>query len=146
MPLVLPTEGGPGIGDILQTASVVLAANVTTTSITYVDLLSITLTTYGGSSLEVYASFATSNAVDNAATGQDFIQITIDGVSLEEVGSEQWPVTETGAIYKETAVLTAGSHTVKLQWHTQTGGTLRCSASTLTRPEHASLMVVETSR
>ena len=145
MPLKPPTGGGAGSGDILQTASAVLAADSTTTSVTYVDLLSLTLTTAGGTRLEVYASFATSNAVDNALGGQDYLQLTIDGVKLVEGGNEQWTVTESGMITGLTSYLTDGSHTVKLQWRTTAGSTLRCSASTLTRPEHASLMVIETS-
>jgi hypothetical protein len=131
--------------DILQTASAVLASDATTTSTTYVDLLSVTVTTAGGTSLECYCSFSTSNATDDAGTGQDFLRLTIDGVQLSEAGAEQWPVSETGAICRKTPLLDAGSHTVKLQWKTQAGHTFRCSASSLTRPEHASLVVVETS-
>ena len=146
MPLRNPIGGGAGAGDILQTASAVLAADSTTTSVTYVDLLTVSITTYGGSSLGIYATFSTSNSVDAAGTGQDYLQITLDGTSLQQAGAEQWPVSETGAIFYETGVVDAGAHTVKLQWRTSSGGTLRCSASSLTRPEHASLMVIETSR
>jgi len=138
------TPGEPGNAiDIQQTASVVLAADVTTTSTTYVDLLSLSITTYGGSKLEIYSSFSLSNALDNAGAGQDSLRITIDGIQLQSSGSEQWTVTETGAIFCLTDILTEGPHTVALQWRTQAGATLRCSAGTLTRPEHASLVVVE---
>lgn len=146
MPLLNPIDGGAGSGDILQTASAVLAVDATTTSVTYVDLLSVSVTTSGGSSLEIYASFSTSNAVDAAGTGQDALQITLDGTALQQAGAEQWPVSEIGTISYKTGVVTAGSHTVTLQWKTQAGSTLRCSASTLTRPEHASLVVMEVSR
>lgn len=146
MPLLNPIGGGAGSGDILQTASAVLAADATTTSVTYVDLLTVNITTSGGSSLEVYASFSTSNAVDAAGTGQDSLQITLDGVALQQMGAEQWPVSEGGAVCYETGVVTAEAHVVKLQWRTLAGGTLRCSASTPTWPEHASLVVLEVAR
>jgi hypothetical protein len=131
--------------DIIQTISTVLAADTTTTSTSYVDLISLSITTVGGTSLEVYASFSCSNAVDNAAAGQDGFAVVVDGTVLLQTGNEQWTVTEGGAIFVKTGMLTAGSHSVALQWKTQAGGTLRCSASSLTRPEHASLVVLETS-
>lgn len=141
----MPYRVWPGYpGDVIQTASSVLASDVTTTSTTYTNLLSVTVTTSGGSCLEIYSSFSLSNGVDNAATGQDFLRITVDGIQEIESGSEQWTVSEGGAMYFKTDILTPGSHTIALQWRTQAGMTLRCSASTLTRPEHASIMILET--
>lgn len=129
----------------MQTASALLAVNTTTTSITYVDLLTVTLTTVGASRLEIYASLSTSNAVSRAGTNQDYFRLTVDSTVLIEGGSEQWTVTEASALFCVTDVLSAGSHTVHLQWCTDTGGTLRCSAGTIVaQPEHASLVVVET--
>jgi hypothetical protein len=135
-----PTEGG-----IVKTASALLGAAATTTSITYVDLLTLAITTGGDSRLEIYASFAVSNAVDRAGTDQDYLRVMIDSTVLAETGSEQWPVTEAGALFVVTGVLAAGSHTVYLQWRTTTGGTLRCAANTIAaQPEHASIIVIET--
>jgi hypothetical protein len=131
--------------DIIKTASTVLATDATTTSTIYVILIYLRITTIGGTFLEIYASFAASNAIDNAGSGQDGFAVAVDAPVLLEAGSEQWTVTEGGAIFVKTPMLTAGSHMVSLQWKTQAGGTLRCSASSLTRPEHASLVVVETS-
>lgn len=133
-----PTPGG-----IVQTASTVLGSATTTTSTSYVDLITVPITTGGSSRLEIYASVSTSNAVSRASTNQDYFRLVIDSTQLIEGGSEQWTVTESGALFAVTDVLAAGAHTVRLQWHTDTGGTLRCNAGAAP-PEHASLVVVET--
>lgn len=135
----------PEAGGIIKTASALLAANTTTTSVAYVDLLTCAITTGGNSRLEVYASFATSNAADRAMTDQDYFQIAVDATVLAQGGSEQWPVTESGALFAVSGVLAAGAKTVRLQWRTTAGGTLRCSAGTIVaQPEHASIVVIET--
>jgi len=135
----------PEAGGIVKTASARLTVNTTTTSVTYVDLLTCAITTGGSSRLEVYASFATSNAADRAGTDQDYFQITVDATVLAQGGSEQWPVTESGALFAVSGVLAAGAKTVRLQWRTTAGGTLRCAGGTiLTQPEHASIVVIET--
>lgn len=135
----------PVSGGIVQTASALLGAAATTTSITYVNLLTLAITTGGDSRLEIYSSFATSNAVSRALTDQDYLRILIDATVLAETGGEQWPVTEAGALFVVTGVLSAGAHTVYLQWKTTTGGTMRCAANTIAaQPEHASIIVIET--
>ena len=135
----------PEVVGIMQTASALLAVNTTTTPITYVDLLTVTLTTMGATRLEVYASLSASNTMSRAATNQDYLRLTVDSTVLTSGGNEQWPVTEASALFCVTDVLSAGSHTVHLQWHTDTGGTLRCSAGTIAaQPEHASLVIIET--
>jgi hypothetical protein len=133
-----PTEGG-----IVQTASNVLGTDATTTSTSYVNLLTVTLTTVGSTRLEVYASYALSSTTDHA-TSQDFLRLYLDGTTeLAVGGNEPWTVTESGALFVMTGFLSAGSHTIALQWHTQAGYTMRCRAATGTT-EHASIVVIET--
>jgi hypothetical protein len=144
MPLRIP-EDGYGIGDIIKTASAVLSTDSTSTSTSFVNLLTVDITTMGGSKLEIYATYSLSNAVDNASAGQDAVQLMVDSTVLQQAGSEQWTVSESGAMFVMSDELAAANHTVALQWRTQAGETIRCSASTLTRPEHASIIVLETS-
>jgi len=132
----------PSGGGIIQTASAVLAVATTTTSVTYVDLLTLAVTTGGSSRLEIYASFSTSN--NGGSGGQDYLRLTVDGVEVQKMGAEQWTVIEGGAIFFVTDVLSAAAHTIALQWHTTTGRTLRCNPTSTTRPEHASIMAIET--
>ena len=146
MPLLVPDYDGYGVGDIIQTAYATLLTDATTTSTSYVDLVTLSVTTIGGSSLEIYATYSVSNEVNNATSGADSLCVTIDGTQLLKARNEQWRVSESGAIYAMTDELAAGSHTVALRWKTQSGKTFRCSAQTLTRPEHASVVVIEIMR
>lgn len=140
MPLYPPPVAGTT--DILQTASAVVSTNATTTSATYADLLSITLTVSAGSSLDVYASFC----ADNSSYGTPlFMQIIVGATVLAATSLCQYAHPEIGQLYKNTGVLSAASYTVKLQWKTASG-TARCTALSLAQPEHASLVVMELGR
>jgi len=140
VPLYPPST--PGTTDILQTASAVLATNATTTSQTYVDLLSITLTVSAASSLDVYASFC----VDGSSSGDAVsMQLIIGTTVLAATSLSSFSRPEIGQLYKNTGTLSAASYTVKLQWKVA-AYTASCTALSLTQPEHASLVVIELGR
>lgn len=99
---------------LVQTASTSIAADTTTTSTTFVDLITIVLTT-GANKLLVRAMGAASNTNANR---DSFFRLTVDGTSIGG-GSGRSPSANAAtafAIEFKTATLTAASHTVKLQW------------------------------
>ena len=122
-----------------QSINLTLAVDTTTTSVSYVTLLSQVIGTLGNSSLLIRASFSTSDTA-SLSTG-NFYRVTVDGTVYGYAGQEIFTCAQAGAICVKTGVLTADSHTVTLDWHTQTGNTLRCRP--VTQPEHASLMISE---
>jgi hypothetical protein len=107
-----------------------------------VDLISVPITTAGGSKLFISASFAATPT--GAAVAGDF-QLTLDGTPLSGAGlfmNVSQP--ESGAIVFEATGLGAGAHTVALQW--RSGSALlgiRIRPVTAPGTEHASLYVQE---
>jgi hypothetical protein len=131
-----PPNSGSGA---LQTPTVSLTVDTTTTSTTYVTLLTLVVGTSGNSSLLLQASFSTSDSASQN-TG-NFFRVTVDGTVYGYAGAEIFTCIQSGGICQKTGVLTAGSHTVTLDWHTSTGNTLRCRPAT--QAEQAYLSAIE---
>jgi len=136
--------GAPGFGVVIQTKAIKLAADQTTTSTSFVDLVGASVTlTIGANPVIIMASVSASIS---AANNGYQIEIDVDGSPEGAAGEDaktankQSTTTYTG----KTAVLTAGAHTVKIRWRTS-GGTLQCRPSTNPTLEHASLVVMEVS-
>jgi hypothetical protein len=104
-----------GASTLLQTSLLSVAADTTTTSTTFVDLLSITLTT-GANKLLIHAAGAISNAGANVNMK---LRLLVDGVSIGGIQLRS-PAAAigTGFALVDKVTVTAGSHTVKLQWLT----------------------------
>lgn len=135
MPLFPPSDG---IG-ALQSVCVALAVDATTTSASYVNLLSQTIGTGGASALLIRATASTSDS-GSLSTG-NFFRVTVDGAVVGYFGSEIFTCIQSSGLSVKTGALAAGSHVVNLDWHTQTGNTLRCRPATA--EEQASLVITE---
>lgn len=125
---------------LLQTAFTEIVSDTTTVSASFVDLLTLTISTDQGSTVEMHFTISASNS----AAGADLqCQILIDGVA--QLATHLRTIDATGAqsagIRFKSAVLAVGSHTFKAQWLTSTG-TARVRPHT-TVIEHASLLVKE---
>jgi hypothetical protein len=134
VPLVDPVK-------LVQTAFTELTSNTTTTSGTFVDLLTLTITT-GANAVLVHFSVSVNNN-DLFAQQQQQFQLLVDGVatrgcSVRSINSNH--ANSGGLVYK-TGVLTAGSHTFKIQW--LTGGSTAQIRPVATATEHASLILKE---
>ncbi len=136
---------------VLQTAGAKVTADQTTASspiTALVDLVgaSITITTQAGTKLLINVSYSISN---NSALGsQNRIALVIDGVVEPGVNSVfQSPLisnfTQGGSITTLKTGLSAGSHTIKLQW-ANSAGTTQCRPTTAApNTEHASITIME---
>jgi hypothetical protein len=121
-----------------QTSFAEITSDTTTTSLTYVDLLSVTITTIAGN-ISIYAS-ASGDNTNNARLSK--YRIMIDGVADRGFVANVSPsLPDSGAIVLRRAV-TAGSHTIKLQWATS-ANTARIRPITNPDTDHASLLVEE---
>jgi hypothetical protein len=125
---------------LLQTAFSEITADTTTTSASFVDLLTVTLTT-GANSLLIMAAANISNASANVNVQ---VRVTLDGVAQR--GSLTRSPSASGcqavAITLKRTV-SAGSHTIKVQWLTASS-TAQCRPITAAvDKEHASLLVQE---
>mgnify|MGYP001583318534 FL=1 len=118
----------PVFGRVVRTAG-----NLTTSSVSLVDLTdaSITLTT---GARPVHVSF-TGSAFNDTAGAVIFFNVDIDGTKL--LGTEGLYIREISGSYSlsvglnvDSAVLTAGSHTIKIQWYVSSGtGLVRASSA-----------------
>ena len=125
--------------ELVQTQMVEVILDTTTASATFVDLLSLTLTT-GANSIIVQATFAAGNTNANI---DEFFRVVIDGVAVRGAGIRVITSSgaSSGAISCKRAV-TAAAHTVKLQWRTS-NNTARIRPVTAPDAEHACLIVSE---
>ncbi len=125
-----------------QTVFSEVTSDTTTSSTTFVDLLTSTITTVAGTKLVVLATFATSNSNSNA---QQHFRLLVDGVVKRGCGLRYTNVpSESGSIAFVIAGLSSGSHTIKLQWRADaSGGTVRIRPVAAPDDEHASLVVQE---
>lgn len=125
---------------LLQSVFAEIAANTTTTSTAFVDLISQAITTSPGSALEISISASASNGT----TGNDQgFQLVIDGAAVRGFSCRNTggnTATSGALVYKKTG-LAAGAHTVALQWKTS-GNTARVDPAGTT-VEHASLLIKE---
>lgn len=122
-----------------QTVYTALAADTTTTSASFTTLLSQSIVIQDDSYLLIRTSMGTS---DNSSTaGQNYFQVTVDGVAYGTAGAEIFPCIQSSAICVKVGPLAGGNHDVTLDWKTAAGNTLRCRP--LTQAEQASLITTE---
>lgn len=115
-----------------------LITDETTTSTSFVDLLSIPITTDDGF-IEAYATAST-----NVLIALGAFRLTLDGVPFVAGGCGV-PIGAVGSIsIIKRAPVTAGVHTVALQWRAGVGGTLRVRPNAFPDVEHATLLIKET--
>ncbi len=133
MPLFSPPQ-------LIQTAFSEISANTTTTSGSFVDLLTVTLTT-GPTRVEIYFTTSASNNAFGGASLQ--FQITIDGVAQRgcKLRGIALSTASCAAIFFRSAQLSIGSHTIKVQWLTDVGTAQIRPVTTI--QEHGSLLVNE---
>ena len=139
MPLYPLFGAEPNTADILQTASARLAVDTTSTATTWATLLTLNMTTAGNTYILAYATMSYSGT---PATTYSGFRLVIDSTPLNTSGNELWGVSETGCIFGKSALLSAGSHNVLIQWQTAAGGTMQCYPVSLGY-EHASLVAME---
>lgn len=134
--------------NLLQIVSTRVTADQSTTSTSLVDLTgsSMTINTSASTKLVIQASYSMSNS--SALGSINRIAVVIDGVVEPGASSAfQTPLisnfSQGGAINIVKTGLTAGLHTIKLQW-SNTAGTTQCRPLTgAPNTEHASLVVME---
>lgn len=142
VPTPLVTLGAPGSGGLVQSGFDELHNDTSITSTSWVDLLSVDITTQGNTSLFLSA---TTSALTTSSGKAYYLRILVDDAPVR--GACCYPGTSTyahscGLEAKKT--VGAGEHTVKLQWKVS-GGTLRCRPDAYPDQEHASLYVEEVS-
>lgn len=130
-----------GSGNLKQTAFAEITTDTTSTSSSWADLLSLNITT-GAGYLAVFASagFSCSNATARLMG----LRLVVDGTPIRAVSSASasTAIAESFSIVSRVAV-SAGAHTVKLQWRVSAGYTIRCRPVAYPDDEHCSLLVME---
>lgn len=119
-----------------------ISADTTTTSTTWTDLLSLSITTEAGYIQCLASSCFT---MSNASGREMALRLVIDDVAQRACASMSDSTTygEIFSIVFKKAVA-AGAHTVKLQWKTSSATyTMRCRPVTAPDVEHCSLLVEE---
>lgn len=124
----------------VQTQYSEITTNTTTTSGTFVDLLTVSITT-GATSIIIQATGSASNT--NANQSAEF-RITLDGVAVGGGANARCVAANVAAAFAITkkVSVSAAAHTVKLQW-LRTANTARIDPSGSPDTEHASLLVQE---
>lgn len=124
---------------LLQSVFTEQTADTSTTSTSFVTLLTRAITIQTGSILLI----DTTASISNTGVSAIDIQVTIDGTPVRGSGTRTTAanVPNSLALTFRRAGLSAGSHTILLQWRTSTG-TARCRPTT-TLNEHASLRIQE---
>jgi hypothetical protein len=129
----------PQLQTLIQEITSSLAVSASTTSASWVDLLSQSVTTAGNSYVFIASSFSTTSSA--ATSGTAYFRIIVDGVELNQAGDEVYDAPEGGAICTSSSILSPGVHTVALQWRISGGTTLYCRPSGYY--EHATLLTHE---
>lgn len=127
-------------GTLLQTTFAEITANTTTSSLTFVDLLTQSITTTGGDLL-IYFTVSASNTTVNRSIS---FRITVDAVSKRgtNIFSPSANTAASASIAIKVTGLSASTHTVKVQWLTS-ANTARIDPAGAPDTEHASLIVNE---
>lgn len=121
------SAGGGGGGDPQYAEVVVTSGNISTSSTSMVDLTGITVTLTTGAH-RVFINFIGGVFSSTSATIQ--VDVVIDGVSLSGVSNgfieASFFAATVGGVLPVgfsvmSGVLSAGSHTIKIQWRTQAG-------------------------
>lgn len=131
---------GAGASVLVQTQSAQVVADTSTTSLSFVDLLTVNITT-GANAVIIRAMGHVSNANANVNMR---LRVLVDDVSVGG-GQVRCPSTGIGiafALQFKTGVLSAGAHVIKLQWAT-VSSTMRCRPVAAANSETASLVVEE---
>jgi len=129
----------PAVGPS-QTVQTVLAADTTTTSTSFVNLLTHLIAVQEGSYLLVRASFSTSDSASSSSGNQ--FRLTVDDVAFGYAGAEVYSgCSQSGSVCAKVGPLTGGFHTVNLDWQTVSGNTLQCRP--VTQQEQATLISTE---
>lgn len=126
----------PAVLQIKQNTFATQAVDVSTVSIVFVDLFSVTLTTEAD-----FLDCQYTASVEAVAAGM-FMQLELDGVAIPGTGSSHGVGTLAlcGRAY---VAIAAGAHTVKLRWRVDVLGTANLRPVTLPDAESATLMVRE---
>lgn len=127
---------------LLQTTFQEVTVDTTTTSTTFVDLLTQSITTQAGTALLIHASTSASNTGVNQSVR---FRVTIDGTAVrgwENVKTGAGQTAGGGFVYRKTG-LSAAAHTIKVQWLVGgSTGQVRPNTAAIDT-EHASLMCQE---
>lgn len=129
------------ISPLIQTTYDEIAVDTTTTSTTYVTLLSRNVTVTAGTKLLI--RFSACSSLNTATDQTIFFRLTVDGVVRVTAGrfsTDNNAIIGTSINYVATG-LAAGSRTVLLEWRT-TGNTAQIRSATI-EGESASLLVEE---
>jgi hypothetical protein len=126
---------------LVKTTLTSLAVDASTNSGTWVDLLSSSVTTTIGTQLLLFAHVSCDNS-NNKGSAIQYFRLNVDGTGQKGVAATVQVNAEpvTVALVGQASV-TAGSHTVKLQWYTSKG-TVRCRPVTLP-DENSAVMITE---
>lgn len=123
----------------VQSQSTELSVDTTTTSGTFVDLLTVTIESTGGDILCSVSSGASNSGANNGI----YFRVTLDGVAGRGAASRYINLPSVAvAIQDRFTSVPPGSHTVKLQWRVD-GGTGRIRPATVPDAEHATLRIIE---
>jgi len=127
--------------NVVQAAASVLAVDTTTTSTTYSDLLTLTMTLAGSTNLLIWSNFTTSFSANVGNTGR--FRLVVDGVAQLFCGEEEFTVPQASSMVFRATGLSAGSRVIALQWRIGTAGegTFRCRPSV--QPEGAAILALE---
>jgi hypothetical protein len=135
---------GPGTGaNYLQTQFTKLLVNTTTTSSTFVDLITVLVTIQAGSSLQI--SFAETNS-SSSASATTFFRVTVDAIVMQGAATRSPGGGDPQGVSINDYItgLAAGVHTVKVQWRTNSG-TSRIRPVASPDAESASILINEVS-
>lgn len=129
-------SGASGATVFVQTAADVSIADVNTTSSSYSDLLTVTLTISSGTKIIILASWSTAVT---SGSGTSNWALHIDGVQEKGLGSN---LTKHGGVWEKTG-LSAGSHTFAIKWKQAGGATLTCNPTSTPDTYGRGLIVAE---
>ena len=127
---------------IVQTANASVAVDTTTTSLTWVDLLSITMTT-AASILDVFFSIGCNYDPDSGKDSNIYFRITVDTVAKWGTGGHGINNQPIAASIKWAGTVTAASHVVAAQWKLAGKGTGAVRPVTVPDWQHAQMIVYE---
>jgi hypothetical protein len=133
-----------GVGLIKQIVTQEITSDTTTTSTTFVDLLSQTFSITSGSKVLVQFTVGCSNAQNNRT---QYYRLTVDGTAYRAVGVATYGAGNTpssGALSMLITGLSAGSHDFKIQWRVSSS-TGQIRPVTAADQEHAHMILTEIS-
>lgn len=141
-----PSQGGtsnPTTPNLTNYVIAKLSADTTTTSTSFVDVLSTSLTTVGSA----IAIQWTCNGQITGGTYTGYIRVLVNGSAVPNGGGWQtvsttWAMSCSG-LCVVTGLTTGASQAVKLQWKVDSGGTFKVNASSVSDNQGLQLYVTE---